>query len=204
MREGRVLGCMAVVALAALSTAAPGQVIEFYSNGLRYQALTRSGLTIMYAEMPLQVRGYAILQVAVANGGEMPRIIQPREFTFELAGGRQVTAAQEQEVVAELQQHGGRNDVIKLITAYEKAIYGAERIRSNNGYEQRRQAALAMGGASGLKAAAAASAIALVRTRLRPKDSTDGAVFFSNDGKPLGSGILRVRAGEELFEFRSE
>ena len=150
-----------------LALASHAQVIEFYSNGLKYQTLTKSGVTVMYAEMPLQVRGYAVLQVAVINGGASPRMVQPVWFSFELADGRTITAAAEQHVVAELQQHGGRNDVIKLVTAYERAIYGAERIRSNNGYEQRRQAALAMGGPAGLKAAAAASAIALVRTRDR-------------------------------------
>ncbi len=192
------------ILLGALARGAPAQVIEFYSNGLKYQALTKSGLTIMYAEMPLQVRGYAVLQMAAANGGTAPRIVQPVAFTFEFPDGRRLNATSEHEVITELQQHGGRSDVVKLVTAYEKAIYGAERIRSNNGYEQRRQAALAMGGPAGLKAAAAASAIAFVRTRLGPKDSTDGAVFFWNDGKPLGPGILRARVGDELFEFRSE
>ena len=191
-------------ALVWLSVAAGAQVIEFQSGGLRYQALTKWGVTVMYAEMPLQIRGYAVLQVAVINGSAAPRSVQPVGFSFELPDGRVIQATGEQHVVAELQQHGGRNDVIKLVTAYEKAIYGAERIRSNNGYEQRRQAALAMGGSAGLKAAAAASAIAFVRTRLRPKDSTDGAVFFPNDGKHLGAGILRAVVDGELFEFRAE
>jgi len=192
----------------ALALAAPlagrGQVIEFLSNGLRYQTLTKSGLTVMYAEMPLQVRGYAILQAAVINGTATPRVVEPVRFTFEFPDGRQVRATHAPSVVGELQEHGGRNDVIKLVTAYERAIYGAERIRSNNGYEQRRQSYLVLGGPAGLKAAAAASAIALVRTRLRPKDSTDGAVFFPNDGKSLGPGILRVEVGGDVFEFRSE
>ncbi len=193
-----------VAALAALAVAGQAQVIEFYSNGLKYLTLTRSGVTVMYAEMPLQVHGYAVLQVAVINGSRETRTVQPAWFSYELPDGRTVNGSAEQRVVAELQQHGGRNDVIKLVGAYEKAIYGAERLRSNNGYEARRQAALAMGGPAGLRAAAAASAIAFVRARLRPKDSTDGAVFFSNDGKPLGPGVLRVHVDDELFEFRPE
>jgi hypothetical protein len=56
----------------------------------------------------------------------------------------------------------------------------------------------------GLKAAAAASAIAFVRTRLKPKDSTNGAVFFWNDGRPLGPGTLRARVDGDEFEFRLE
>lgn len=199
MSIGRVL-----LALLALGAASRAQVIEFYSNGLKYRTLTKSGVTVMFAEMPLQVHGYAVLQVAVSNGGSVPHTVQPVGFSYELADGRVINAAGEQQVVSELQQHGGRNDVIKLITAYEKSIYGVEKLRSNNGYEQRRQAALTMGGPQGLKAAAAASAIALVRTRLRPRDSTDGAVFFANEGKPLGPGVLRVRVDQELFEFRAD
>ena len=53
-------------------------------------------------------------------------------------------------------------------------------------------------------AAAAASAIALVETRLAPGQSTDGAIFFPNDGKPLGPGRLQVRVAGEMFEFDSE
>jgi hypothetical protein len=191
------------VILLALA-AAPGQVIEFYSNGLRYLTQTKAGLTVMYAEMPLQVRDYAVLQVAVINGTEALTSVQPVGFSFQFPDGRVVQATSENEVVSELQQHGGRNDIIKLVSAYERALSGAERIRSNNGYEQRRQAALAMGGAAGLRAAAAASAIAFVRTKLRPKDSTDGAVFFANAGRPLGQGILRARIGNEFFVLRSE
>ena len=199
MHRGRLLAGLIVMALTGCA-----QVIEFYSNGLKYLTLTKSGVTVMYAEMPLQVRGYAVLQVAVINGGGIPRFVQPSWLTYELPDGRTIQAAGEQQVITELQQHGGRNDVIKLVTAYEKAIYGAERLRSNNGYEARRQSALAMGGPAGLKAAAAASAIAFVRTRLRPKDSTDGAVFFANEGKPLGPGVLRAHVDSELFELRAE
>jgi len=197
MKAGRLLGLLAAVA-------AQAQVIEFYSNGLRYQTMTKDGLTVMYAEMPLQVRGYAVLQVAVINGTDSLYVVQPIAFSYQVADGRVVQATGENDVVSELQQHGGRNEVIKLVTTYERALSGAERIRSNNGYEQRRQAALAMGGPAGLRAAAAASAIAFVRTRLRPKDSTDGAVFFPNEGRPLGPGTMRATIGDVVFEFRGE
>jgi hypothetical protein len=199
MQSGRLL---AALLLAALSSRA--QVIEFYSNGLKYLTLTRAGVTVMYTEMPMQVHRYAVLQVAVINGAPVPHTVQPTGITYQLPDGRLIPALGEQQVIAELQRHGGRNDVIKLVTAYERAISGATEIRSNNGYEQRRQFALSMGGPTGLKAAAAASALALVKTRLRPKDSTDGAVFFPNEGKPLGPGVLRVRIDDQLFEFRPD
>ncbi len=199
MPRGRLL-----LVVLTLGLACPAQVIEFYSGGLKYQTLTKSGVTVMYADMPLQIRGYSVIQAAIINGSSTPRTVQPIGFSFEFPDGRILTATAEQQVVEELQRHAGRNDVIKLVTAYEKAIYGAERLRSNNGYEQRRQAALAMGAPAGLRAAATASAIAFVKARLKPKDSTDGAVFFSNEGKPLGNGVLRVHVDNEWFEFRLE
>jgi hypothetical protein len=72
-----------------------------------------------------------------------------------------------------------------------------------NGYEQRRLAALSMGSTK-LKAAGIASALALVQTKLAPGESTDGAVFFPTEGKPLGSGRLVVRTNTDVFEFNEE
>ena len=171
----------------------PGQTIEFLSNGLKYQALTRDGLTIMYAPLPLKVRNFAVMQVAFNNGSGHDWLIQPTDFYYETSGGRVIRAVSEYTVIYEIYQHAGRSEVIKLQMAYEQSIYNNQHIRSNNGYEQRRQSALAMGGRGGIKAAAAASAIALVRTKLKAGDSTDGAVFFMNEGKALGAGSLTAR-----------
>jgi hypothetical protein len=59
-------------------------------------------------------------------------------------------------------------------------------------------------GSTRLKAAAATSAIALVTTKLQPGQSTDGAVFYPNGGRPMGAGKLLVNAAGELFEFPME
>jgi hypothetical protein len=99
-------------------------------------------------------------------------------------------------------QKGNRSDVIKLVSTYEMAFYGISRMRSTNGYEQRRQAALAE--TSRLKAAATASALALVQTRLAAGESTDGAVFFPTSGKPLRPGHLEVRTNTDTFVFNSD
>ena len=56
-----------------------------------------------------------------------------------------------------LMQKGNGNDVVKLITTYEASVYGNTHYKATNGFEQRREAALAFGGTK-LKAAAAASA----------------------------------------------
>ena len=37
-----------------------------------------------------------------------------------------------------------------------------------------------------------------------PGESTDGAVFFVNDGKPLGPGHLVVRTNTDVFDFNTE
>src|ERR1035441_5992127 len=58
------------------------QVIEFESNGLKYQTLTRSGVTIMFATLPQRLHDYAILQVAVSNGSKAPYVIRPEDFTY--------------------------------------------------------------------------------------------------------------------------
>jgi hypothetical protein len=180
------------------------QVIDFESGGLRYKALTHNGMTIMFATLPTHVRDYAILQVAISNGSAIPWSVRPEDFKFERPDGTSVQALPAGTVVNTLLEKAGRGDVMKLIGAYEAGLYGNTQMRSTNGYESRRQNALAEVGSTKLKAAAAASAIALVATKLSPGQSTDGAVFYPNQGKPLGVGQLIVHAAGEEFVFPVE
>lgn len=195
--------CCATIAFLA-SVAAFAQVIEFESNGLKYQTLTRSGVTVMYAHMPSAVRDYSILQVAISNGGSSVSVIKPEDFVYHRMDGLALRAAGAKEVVSLLVEKGTRNDVIKLVSAYEAALYGIHRMRSTNGYEVRRQNALAEVSSTRLKAAAAASAIAFVQTKLTPGQSTDGAVFLPSDGRALGGGRLVVTTTVGVFEFNPE
>jgi hypothetical protein len=183
---------------------APGQVIEFESKGLKYQTLTKRGVTVMYAHLGAHMHEFSILQVAVSNGSPGPYTIRPEDFTFVHEDGEEIHAWAAKAVVSLLMQKGGRGDVIKLTSAYETALYGIPNMRSNNGYEQRREAALAELTSTRLKAAAAASAIVLVQTKLGPGESTDGAVFFGGEGKGLGSGHLIVHTNTDVFEFQTE
>ena len=77
-------------ALVLWCAGAAAQVIEFESNGLRYQTLTRSSVTVMYAHLPAHVRDYIILQVAVSNGSVGPYTIRPEDFAFERPDGSMV------------------------------------------------------------------------------------------------------------------
>jgi len=194
-----------LIALGALyCLLAGGQVIEFDNRGLHYQTLTRRGVTVMFAHMPTHLREFSILQVAVSNGSQTPYTIRPEDFRFVRTDGTTIPAASADQVVNMLLEKGSRNDVIRLVTAYESGLYGIQRMVSTNGYELRRQAALAEVQSAKLKAAAAASAIALVQTRLPGGETTDGAVFFSHDGKPLTGGHVVVQTNSDTFEFKDE
>ncbi|HEY3441277.1 MAG TPA: hypothetical protein VGK29_11015 [Paludibaculum sp.] len=195
-----ITGALALLVLWGI-TPLRGQAIEFESNGLRYQTLTRDGVTIMFAPLPAQVRDYVVLQLAVSNGSPSSRTIKAEDFRFIRADGSVITATPAGSVVQQFLNKGGRSDVIKLVGTYEMGLYGLSRFQSTNGYEQRRQNALAEVSSSKLKAAAAASAIVFVTTRLTPGESTDGAVFFPTQGHPLGEGKLVARVGTAQFEF---
>jgi hypothetical protein len=185
-------------------TTLSAQIIDFESNGLHYKTVTKSGITVMFAYLPAHLRQYSILQVSVSNGSGIPWMVKPEDFSYRKQDGTVTQASAALAVVSSLLEKASRHDVVKLVTTYEAGLYGNTRMQSTNGYEQRRESALADGVSTKLKAGAAASAIALVPTKLASGDSTDGAVFLPNGGKPLGPGTLLVHTGGEQFEFPSE
>jgi hypothetical protein len=182
---------------------AHAQVIEFESNGLKYLTLTKSSVTLMYAVMPQHLHEFGTIQIAVSNGSSGPYTIRPEDCTYVRSDGVVLKASPAVSVVTMLNQKGNSSDAIKLAMSYENAIFGNQHFKSTNGYESRRQAAMALGSAK-LKAMAAASALAMVKTRLGPGESTDGAVFFLNEGKPLGPGHLVVRTNTDVFDFTTD
>lgn len=179
------------------------QVIEFESNGLRYKTLTRSGVTVMFADLPVHIRDYGVVQVAISNGSPISWNIKPEDFIFRRNDGEVLQASPAQDVVVSFIKHSSRQDVIKLVSTYEAGLYGNTHMKSTNGYESRRQNALAEVSSARLKAGAAASAIVLAPIKLRSGESTDGAIFFQGSGKALGSGHLIVRFAGETFDFES-
>lgn len=181
----------------------PAQVIEFESNGLRYKTLTRNGVTVMFADLPVHIRDYGVMQIAVSNGSPISWTIKPEDFTFRRDDGEVLQASPAQDVVVSFIKHSSRQDVIKLVSTYEAGLYGNTHMKSTNGYEARRQNALAEVSSARLKAGAAASAIVLAPIKLRSGESTDGAIFFPGAGKTLGSGHLVVRFAGETFDFES-
>ena len=157
----------------------------------------------MFAHLPSHVREFSILQVAVSNGSAGPYVIKPEDFYYLRNGGATIQAAAARTVIEDLIEKGSRSDVTKLVNTYEGALYGIPHMKSTNGYEQRRQAAVA-GINTRLRAAATASAVALVLTKLAPGETTDGAIFLPTEGKPLGPGKLQVRTNTDIFDFNLE
>jgi len=188
----------------AVFTLLHAQVIDFESNGLHYKTLTKGGVTVMFAYLPPHVKDYSIVQVSISNGSPVSWTVKPEDFTYRTPEGGDLQATPAVAVVNSLIAKASRHDVIKLVTTYENQLYGNIKMQSSNGYERRREDALAVGMPLRLKAGAAAAAIALVSTKLNSGESTDGAVFFSNGGKSFGPGKMLVHTGGELFEFPTE
>ena len=198
LRAGQCALCL--VAWFCFLFPAAGQVIEFESNGMDYQVLTRKGLTLMCAPMPLKTNQFAVMHVAVTNGSEETRRVDASDFRFEYADGTVVRAAPAGQVVGEFFRTAGRSELLKLQVAYEKALYNNQFIRPNNSYEKRRLSALAFG-PKGLKASAAAAAITFVSGKIEPGESADGAVFFPTEGRRLGPGRVVATLEDLNFEF---
>jgi hypothetical protein len=201
------LAALAAVFVAAvfISTRVYGQVIEYESNGLKYQTLSRKGLTVIVTHMPNHVAGFGLIQVSISNGSDIYWIVQPEDFSY-IKQEVPMTAISAGQVVDVLLDKGTHSDVVKLVTSYENSLYGIPHMRSTNGYEQRRQNSMSVGISARLKAAATASAIALAQTRLAPGQSTDGSIFIplTHDLKTLAGGHLVFRANGETFEFNPD
>lgn len=176
------------------------QVLEFESGGLKYQALSKGGMTVMVAPLPTRILGYSIVQVAVTNGSGETKLVLPEKFRFQPSVGKPIQALSATAVVKDVLDRAGRNDVGRLIGVYEAALFGNTNLELRFGYEARRKDAMAIGGGR-MKAAAAAAAVVLGTSRLAPGQSNDGAVFLPTSNKPLGAGTLVLEAAEERFEF---
>jgi hypothetical protein len=191
-----------VAATLVLSAGLTGQVIDFESNGLHYQALTRDSVTVTFAKLPSHIAAYNVFQVTITNGSPVSWVVKPEDFTFSRQDGSAIRATPADVVIASLLSHATKGDVVKLQLLYESSIYAMPpNFRSTAGYEHRREQAMTVMVSAKIKAAVAASAVTLVSTKLKTGGSTDGAVFFQNREKVLGPGRLVVNTAGEVFQF---
>jgi hypothetical protein len=178
--------------------------IQFESRGLDYSTLTRNGITVMFAQLPARIRDFNVIQVTITNGSLLTWTVRPGDFTFMRQDGTALRALSADDVVESLLESASRNDVIHLQLMYEDSIYALANYRPTNGYEKRREAAMAQFVNPRFKAAAAASAVSLSVVKLKPGESTDGAVFFETRKKEkvLGTGQLVGHLCGEQFVFQ--
>lgn len=157
----------------------------------------------MFASLPPHIKDFQIVQVTITNGSPVSWTVKPTDFSFVRQDGTVLQGLTADDVVGSLLERAGRNDVVKLQMLYENSIYALSNYRPTNGYEKRREAALAQFVNSRFSAAAAASAITLAPLKLQPGDSTDGAVFFEVHGKDrtLGTGRLVAHTCGQMFSF---
>lgn len=158
----------------------------------------------MFAALPSQIKDFDVIQVTITNGSLVSWTVKPTDFSFVRQDGTTVSASSADYLVESLLEKASRGDVIKLQLLYENTIYALANFRATNGYEQRREAALAQFVNLRFSAAAAASAIALAPLKLKPGDSTDGAVFFElrPHEKSLGTGVLTAKTCGQTFIFQ--
>ena len=76
------------------------QVIDFESNGLHYKTLTRNGITVMFASLPVHIRDYDIMQVAIPNGSPISWTVKPEDFSVQKTLGGVFHAARRHRVAA--------------------------------------------------------------------------------------------------------
>jgi hypothetical protein len=202
--RARVAGAsIAMCGALAFVRLASAQVIEFDSKGLHYQALTKGGMTVMYAPIPSHIKDFSVIQVAITNGTGVTWVVKPQDFKFIRQDGVELDPVSADIVVESLLAKASHADVIQLQLLYENTIYALANFRSTNGYEKRRQSMMTFGVSARFKAAAAASAIAFAPVKLKAGESTDGAVFFVNKDRAMGAGRLLSRLGAEDFEFET-
>lgn len=181
------------------------QVIEYEVNGMKYQTLSRQGLTVIVTRMPDHVAGFGLFQVSISNGSDRYWMVDPQNFSYTRQEGTSAAISSD-DVVNVLLDKGSHSDVVKLVTSYETTLYGIPHMKSTNGYEQRREGMMSYGINAKLKAAATASAIALAATRLAPGQSTDGSIFIplTHEIKSLTGGHLVFKAYDQTFEFNPD
>jgi hypothetical protein len=152
-----------IAALAAFGGAAAAQVIDFESNGLHYQAMTRGGVTVTFAKLPSHIAEYNVMQVTVTNGSPIAWMVKPEDFVFNRQDGSTIRATPADVVIDSLLSHATKGDVVKLQLLYESSIYAMPpNYRSTAGYERRRDQAMTVMVNAKIKAAVAASAVTFV------------------------------------------
>ena len=191
-----------------LTSCAGAQTIAVPYRGLDYSMLSKEGITVMIAPLPLSLLKYSAAHVWVTNGS--PRAIQvgPQLFTARARNPRHPQAAEfpglpDGEVVLEVMKRARFGDIMSLVRAYERNLYGFKNPTAVNYYQERKQVAMAEGGSRRMRAAATVSALVLQKTEIPPGEFREGTVFFATGDKKSEFVEFSARLGDHSFLFRS-
>lgn len=193
--------------LALVGACAQAQTIEVPYRGLEYSMLSKEGVTVMIAPLDLSILKYSAAHVWITNGSSRSVVVSPQGFTARARGPKQREPAQyaglsEALVVKEVLRRARFGDILALVRAYERNLYGFKNPQAVNYYQQRKQIAAAEGGSRRMRAAATVSALVLPKTDVPPGEFREGTVFFpTGDGKPEFL-EFSVRMGDLSFLFR--
>src|SRR3954469_23396274 len=83
---------------------AQGAPMDFQSHGLDYEALTKEGITVMFAKLPPHIKDFNIMQVTVTNGSLVSWTVKPSDFSFVRQDGTILQPVSADEVVESLLQ----------------------------------------------------------------------------------------------------
>lgn len=188
--------------------AAAGQAIEVPYRGLDYSMLSKDGVTVMIAPLDFTILQYSAAHVWITNGSKKPIQVLPQAFTARARTSRQAQPSEyrglpDGTVVNQVMEHARFGDVLALVRAYERNLYGFKNPTAINYYQERKQIAAAEGGSRRFRAAAMVSAIILPKSDIPPGEFREGTVFFPVNDKKAQFTEFSVQVGGSSFVFRA-
>ncbi len=192
--------------LLCLAGVVSAQSIEFPYRGLDYSMTSKGGITVMVAPLSLSLLNYSAAHVWVTNGSKRTIRVEPQFFAARARPLKQPAAGDYQAVsdnvvVGQVMNRARLGDILTLVRAYERNLYGFKNDDAINYYQARKQMALAEGGSRKLRAAAMVSAIVLPKTDVPPGEFREGTVFFATgDTRSEFLGFTARMAGLQ-FDF---
>ena len=185
----------------------PAQTIEVPYRGLNYSVLSKGGVTVMIARLELSILKYSAAHVWITNGSSCPIQVGPQFFSAKARSPRlpqpfKTVGLPEDLVVREVMKRARFSDVLSLVRAYERNLYGFKNAQAVSYYQKRKQIAMAGGGGRRIRAGATVSALVLERTEVPPGKFREGTVFFPTPDKQAEFLEFSARLAGFSFLFR--
>jgi hypothetical protein len=198
-----------VLGLLVLLTASPAaaQSIEVPYRGLDYSMVSKEGVTVMIAPLDLILLDYSAAHVWITNGSQETLEVEPRLFRAKARTMRhpqpaEVGGLSERLVVEQVLRRARHADIMGLVRAYERNLYGFDNNDAINYYQVRKQMAAAEGGGRKMRAAATVSALVLPKTVIPPGEFREGTVFFPATDRNVQFVEFSLELGELSFRIQ--